>query len=249
MKVHHLNCVAIQSPTGDHAIGHCVLIEIENELILLDTGISSLDLTQPSLHFSEQLLLQVGLNLTEIQSAKEQIIALGLNPNQVKTIVLTHLDFDHSSGLLDFPQATVHISKEELDSFTHGNPRYLSYVLEHQPKIEKYDTSSVDWLGFEARYLSIHPELKMALIPLFGHTIGHCGIAFEVNKQVYFYIGDAYYLRAELTDPSHPIHALTEARAVDNAQRVETLHRLKAFVKKHPEVCVFGYHDATEFDD
>lgn len=247
MKIHHLNCVAIQSPIGDNAIGHCVLIEIAEELILLDAGISSMDLAQPSLHFSEELIQQIGLDFTEMRSAKEQILALGLNPNHVTTIVLTHLDFDHSSGLLDFPQATVHIGAEELNSFVQGNPRYLSFVLEHQPKIEAYAASPANWLGFEARYLSIHPKLKIALIPLFGHTTGHCGIAFEVEQQVYFYIGDAYYLRAELTDPHHPVHGLTTARAVDNAQRVETLHRLMAFVKDHPEVCVFGYHDAAEF--
>ncbi|WHT38889.1 hypothetical protein QNH98_18235 [Myroides sp. mNGS23_01] len=53
MKIHHLNCVSIQSPIGDNAIGHCVLIEIGTELMLLDAGISSIDLAQPSLHFSE----------------------------------------------------------------------------------------------------------------------------------------------------------------------------------------------------
>ncbi|MDM1044961.1 MBL fold metallo-hydrolase [Myroides sp. 1354] len=249
MKIHHLNCVAIQSPTGDNAIGHCVLIETAAELILLDAGISSIDLAQPSLHFSKALIQQIGLNLTEIRSAKEQILALGLDPNCVTTVVLTHLDFDHSSGLLDFPQATVHIGVEELASFVQGNPRYLSFVLEHQPKIEVYAASPEHWLGFEARYLSIHSDLKMALIPLFGHTIGHCGITFEVDKQVYFYIGDAYYLRAELTDPHHPVHELTATRAVNNTQRIETLNRLMTFVKDHPEVCVFGYHDAAEFDD
>ncbi|WP_060874088.1 MBL fold metallo-hydrolase [Myroides odoratus] len=247
MKIHHLNCVSIQSPIGDNAIGHCVLIEIGTELMLLDAGISSIDLAQPSLHFSEELIQQIGLDFTKMRSAKEQILALGLDPNQVTAVVLTHLDFDHSSGLLDFPQATVHLGAEELNSFVQGNPRYLSFVLEHQPKMKTYATSPANWLGFEARYLSIYPALKMALIPLFGHTMGHCGIAFEVDNQVYFYIGDAYYLRAELTDPHHPVHGLTAARAVDNAQRIETLHRLMTFVKDHPEVCMFGYHDAAEF--
>ena len=247
MKIHHLNCVSIQSPTGDNAIGHCVLIEIGKALILLDAGISSVDLANPSLHFSEELIQQIGLKTTEIQSAKEQIIALGLDPHRVTTVVLTHLDFDHSSGLLDFPQATVHLGAEEWNSFTQGHPRYLSYVVAHQPKLKTYTTSFDHWFGFEARYLSIHPALKIALIPLFGHTAGHCGIAFETDKQMYFYIGDAYYLRAELTDPHHPVHALTTARAEDNNQRIETLQRLKTFVNDHPEVCVFGYHDAAEY--
>lgn len=35
MKVHHLNCVKIASPFGS-AIGHCILIEVEDTLTLID---------------------------------------------------------------------------------------------------------------------------------------------------------------------------------------------------------------------
>ncbi|WP_410880202.1 MBL fold metallo-hydrolase [Myroides sp. DW712] len=249
MKVHHLNCVEIQSPTGDRAIGHCVLLETPEKLILLDAGISSIDLAQPTLHFSETLLKEVGFNFEITRSAKEQINNLGLDPTRVTDIVLTHLDCDHSSGLLDFPQATVHVGMEEWTSFTQEEPRYLPFVLQHQPKVRQYTTSQTTWWGLEARRLSLHPALKIALIPLFGHTLGHCGIAFEVNDKAYFYIGDAYYLRVELTDSTHPIHELTKARAADNEQRIQTLTRLMAFVKAHPEVNTFGYHDYSEMDN
>jgi len=248
MKVHHLNCVEIQSPTGDRAIGHCVLLETPEKLILLDAGISSIDLAQPTLHFSETLLNDVGFNFAMTRSAKEQMGNLGLDSARVTDIVLTHLDCDHSSGLLDFPQATVHVGREEWMSFTQEEPRYLPFVLQHQPTVKHYTTSQITWWGFEARELSLHPEVKIALIPLFGHTFGHCGIAFEVNDKAYFYIGDAYYLRVELTDATHPIHELTAARAADNEQRKQTLARLRAFVEEHPEVTVFGYHDCSEMD-
>ena len=247
MKVHHLNCVEILSPTGDRAIGHCVLIEIEDQLILLDAGISSCDIAHPHLHFDELLIQQVGFKFDAIQSAKEQMEHLGLNPLNVTDIVLSHLDCDHSSGLLDFPQAKVHVGVEELESFYKPEERYLNFVLQHRPVIHTYGPSTDTWLGFEARYLALHPDLSLALIPLFGHTKGHCGIAFTVEDQTYFYVGDAYYLRAELTDPLHPVHELTKARAADNPQRLFNLERLKAFVVNHPEICVFGYHDAEEW--
>lgn len=249
MQVHHLNCVEIQSPTGDRAIGHCVLLETPEKLILLDAGISSIDLAQPTLHFSETLLQEVGFNFEATRSAKEQIWSLGLDPARVTDIVLTHLDCDHSSGLLDFPQATVHLGMEEWMSFAREDSRYLPFVLQHQPAVQCYTTSQTTWWGMEARQLCLHPEIKIALIPLFGHTLGHCGIAFEVNATSYFYIGDAYYLRVELTDPTHPIHELTAARAADNQQRLQTLDQLIAFVEAHPEVKVFGYHDCSEMEN
>lgn len=249
MKVHHLNCVEIQSPTGDRVIGHCVLIETDQQLILLDAGISSIDLTQPSLHFSSEFIQQVGFDFANTKSAKEQIIALGLDPRRVTDIVLTHFDCDHSSGLLDFPQATIHVGEEEFFHFSQEDARYLSFVLQHQPKIQTYASAETHWLGYESRNIVLHPDVKLALIPLFGHTLGHCGIAFEVGEHSFFYIGDAYYLRVELTDPTHPVHALTAARAADNQGRMETLARLQAFVKQYPSVCVFGYHDWKEFEE
>lgn len=248
MNVYHLNCVEILAPTGDRAIGHCVLIQIDEQLILLDAGISSVDLENPTLNFSEAFIQLVGFNFTETQSAKAQIIKLGFEPTQVTDIVLTHLDCDHSSGLIDFPQATVHVGAEELYHFSQEDPRYLSFVLQHQPAIQIHAPATTSWMGFEARYVSLHPNLSIALIPLFGHTLGHCGIAFTVGEQVCFYIGDAYYLRAELTDSNHPIHELTTARAADNKQRLYNLERIKQLVSTHPEICVFGYHDVGEFE-
>ncbi len=249
MKVHHLNCVEIQSPTGDRAIGHCILIQMKKQLILVDAGISSQDLVDPNLHFTEVLIQQVGFNFRAFQSAKDQILNLGLNPLDVTDIVLSHLDCDHSSGLLDFPKAKIHVAQEELTSFYKPEARYLDFVLQHRPLIQTYGPSTDTWLGFEARYLALHPDLSLALIPLFGHTLGHCGVAFTIEKQTYFYVGDAYYLRAELTDPLHPVHELTKARAADNIQRLFNLERLKVFVVDHPEICVFGYHDAEEWDN
>ncbi|MBV8327803.1 hypothetical protein [Chryseobacterium sp.] len=60
-------------------------------------------------------------------------------------------------------------------------------------------------------------------------------------------IRDAYYLRAELTDDHHPVHALTAARADDNEKRLESLEKIKKLVKEHPEIEIFGYHDREEF--
>lgn len=39
MKIYHLNCLQIESPLGS-AIGHCVLIELNGNLTLIDTGMS-----------------------------------------------------------------------------------------------------------------------------------------------------------------------------------------------------------------
>ncbi|PIH04439.1 hypothetical protein CS542_00835 [Pedobacter sp. IW39] len=42
----------------------------------------------------------------------------------MKHCIISHLDPDHIGGLADFPQATIHVSAVELQSFLTGDPRY-----------------------------------------------------------------------------------------------------------------------------
>jgi len=46
-QIHHLNCVKIVSPVNDNVCGHCLLIQENDKLILVDTGIGLLDIQNP----------------------------------------------------------------------------------------------------------------------------------------------------------------------------------------------------------
>lgn len=247
IKIHHLNCLKIKSPITDHVIGHCLLIENGTELTLIDTGIGLVDTQFPLERIGQDLIDIVGFQFNEELTAFKQIEKLALNPEKVTNCIVSHLDPDHIGGLADFPNAVVHVSEEEWESFKSGNTRYLQHQLDHNPKLKTYAKSSETWFGFEARKLNVHKELEVYLIPLFGHTLGHCGIAFKENNRWKFFIGDAYYMRIELTDSSHPVNELTKLRADDNKMRLDTLLRIKDFVNKHPGIEVFSYHDIEEF--
>jgi glyoxylase-like metal-dependent hydrolase (beta-lactamase superfamily II) len=176
-----------------------------------------------------------------------QIENLGLDPGNVTDCIVSHLDNDHIGGLADFPKATVHISAEELDNFNSDNPRYLKLPLAHNPTIKTYGKQDVEWFGFEARKIVADIETEILLVPLFGHTLGHCGVALKTGNKWLFYVADAYYLRVELTDEQHPVNELAKMRADDNNLRVSTLNRIRKIVKDHPEIEIFGYHDIEEF--
>ncbi|OJJ23118.1 MBL fold hydrolase [marine bacterium AO1-C] len=247
IRIHHLNCVDIQSPQFGKAIGHCLLLETTEKLVLIDTGVGWLDTQAPAQRIGQQMLDLVGFQFNEQQTAIKQIEALGLNPAKITDCVISHLDNDHIGGLADFPAAKIHVSFEEYESFKSGNPRYLSIPLAHEPSIITYPKSSETWFGFEARRLTIDFEMPMFLIPLFGHTLGHCGVAFQYQNHWVFYVGDAYYLKAELLDDNHPVNELAKLRADDDIVRLETLNKLRKLAKENPTIEMFGYHDPVEF--
>lgn len=88
----------------------------------------------------------------------------------------------------------------------------------------------------------------MFLVPLFGHTHGHCGVAVGRGGRWVLHVGDAYYLRVELETDGHPVSELARIRADDDARRRASLTELRRLVRDHAaEVELFGYHDFIEF--
>lgn len=245
-RVHHINCVEILAPTGDRAIGHCTVIELGDSIILLDTGVGLQDCNLKQSRLAPALVDAVGFKLDANITAVHQLRQLQLDPLKVTDIVLTHLDCDHIGGVIDFPNAKVHLAQEEYENYLSDNPRYVRTILTHNPHIIQYGIADYHQYGLEMRKVDIE-GLEVYLTPLFGHTLGHCGVVYCVDNSWSLYIGDAYYLRDELTNPNHPIHALTTTRADDNILRLASLETIKRCMREYPEVNVYGYHDKQEF--
>lgn len=248
--VHHLNCVKIVSPISDHVTGHCLLLEDDSgNLALIDTGMGVMDTRHPAERIGTDLINMVGFRFEESITAIRQIEKLGFNALNLSDCILSHLDPDHAGGLADFPWATVHVSSEEWEHFNSGHPRYLPHQLAHRPLIARYGPSGAKWFGFEARRVQSYLQWEILLVPLFGHTKGHCGVAIKKDQQWIFYVGDAYYLQEELQEGVlHPVSELATASADDNELRLRSLEQIRQLKKEHPEITIFCYHDGSELD-
>jgi glyoxylase-like metal-dependent hydrolase (beta-lactamase superfamily II) len=245
MKAFHLNCIQIESPFGP-AIGHCVLIERDGKLTLIDAGLSLAETREPEKRLGKELVEITGFKFDENLTAIRQIEQLGLNPKNVTDIICSHLDPDHIGGTADFPEAKIHVTREEYKAFKNGDDRYLKQQLEHDPEMVLYENDDSEWLGLPARKLSM--DFEVYFIPLFGHTLGHCGVAYKNGGRWVFYVGDAYYLRGELADKNHPVDQLATIRAVDNEMRIESLNKVRKLIEDYGEtIDYFGYHDPEEF--
>lgn len=113
-----------------------------------------------------------------------QVAAAGYKPEEVQHIVLTHLHFDHASGLPDFPQAKQHVHQHEFNALQHSHRliergAYDKADFAHTPDWVLFAEPNARWFDFDAIRLLFSPE--MYLIPLFGYTSGHCGVAFRLD--------------------------------------------------------------------
>lgn len=227
---------------------HCLVIEDGDRLILVDSGFGLAEMRKPSDLFGKPAVEMWGIVGDERYTATAEIRRLGLHPERVTDIILTHGDIDHAGGLVDFPNARVHISSEEHALIRDGNPRYVARQFAHGPRFKTYTSSGETWLGLEARPVDLNLSFPIFLIPLFGHTLGHCGVALQTGDTWLLHAGDSYYRHVEIDAPLHPVAALPRNFAADNAARLRSIELLRDLKRTHgDEVVVFSSHDHSEY--
>ena len=109
-RVHHLNCGTLHAPPNPPAACHCLLLEDPAGLALVDTGIGLHDVRDPVGRIGRQLIDLAGFQFHEEQTALRQVERRGYRAADVRHVVLTHCDPDHTGGLADFPHARVHLA-------------------------------------------------------------------------------------------------------------------------------------------
>jgi glyoxylase-like metal-dependent hydrolase (beta-lactamase superfamily II) len=211
-----------------------MLIEAGDGLILVDTGPGLQDYAnKPAIIRAFQFATKVPLNPEE--AAVRQVTRLGYKPTDVRHIVLTHMHFDHCGGLPDFPDANIHVHEREYQAFMGPARRWtdLAYVrrhIAHKPNFHFYAESEQSWFGFPA--IALPFGLEMWLIPLFGHSRGHCGIAIKLEDGWLFHVADAGPLGLEEDVP----------RWLTSLVLGGHTPRLQQFKRDHPEMQLTTSH-------
>ena len=243
MTIHFLNCFTCTArvPKGWRTGTLCLLVETKQGPVLVDTGPGVDDyLHPPGILRLFQVITKVPMDADE--TAVRQVARLGHIPQEVRHIVLSHMHFDHCGGLPDFPGATVHVHQRELEAFK-GRPRQfsdLAYVhrhIAHGPRFETYSTGTEKWHGLAAARLPFEPE--MWLVPLLGHTAGHCGVAIQTGMGWHFHVADAGPIALEDYAPRWLV-SLVLGPHVD---------RLRQFAAAHPDVRITTGHMWLDFFD
>lgn len=264
-RVHHLDCCTmcpvLASKGGHHMVAHVLAIETASSgIVLVDTGIGDAARKDLKGWLGGPFVKIVRPDADPSRSARSQLVALGLDPADVRHILLTHLDLDHAGALADFPQATVHVHTSELDAAlkptARERERYRAIQWAHGPNWATYGKAGETWFGFEAVHGLQGLPNEILAIPLWGHTRGHAAIAVEGPNGWLLHAGDAYF-DAHTVDPAQPkgpgiVRQFERLVAVDRAQVAVNHARLAELVAVHGgpegEVSVFSAHDPRELE-
>lgn len=159
-----------------------ILLQLDGKQILIDSGMGNDKLTEKQLR---------NFGVLEQSHVRKSLKQLGLTPDDIDIILMTHLHFDHACGLTEkndeeyqsiFRQATIYTSKIEWHEIQHPNIRSVNtyWEMNWKPIVNQVKT-------FEET-IEILPGLKM--IHTGGHSDGHAIIIFEEGEHCFIHMAD-----------------------------------------------------------
>jgi glyoxylase-like metal-dependent hydrolase (beta-lactamase superfamily II) len=201
--------------------------------ILVDAGLHELVATDAGAALGRFGKLAFTIDMKPEWSVPAQLRARGVDPASVQTILMTHLHYDHASGLSQFPGATVSVDEREHAKAIKGSP--LEGFMPHQLKTPGQqwrmlpgDDEDIDFLG----------DGTIRLLSTPGHTPGHRSVALRLSSGGDLLLtGDAAYARRTIDDNLLPLLTWN-----DDAYRA-SLAKVQAWTSDHPGAPVIPGHD------
>lgn len=203
--------------------------------------------------FPERLYrLMAPVQYDETESLEGQLAHLGLTPQDIAGVFVSHFHGDHIAGLPDFPKARIFCAREGLDRIRRGsrftrvrqgllsalvpddiNDRatFLEDMPLHALQLGPF-TCGTDLLG----------DGSLFAVQLAGHCAGHWGL--WVRPQTgpeAFFIGDAAWSISAIVDNAPP-PAITTALLGETAPYRATLSALGQLMTAMPHVEIIPSH-------
>lgn len=209
------------------------LVEHPEGLVLIDTG-ESAAVSEPDYFrgdpVSEQFLRQhFRFEVPADQEVAAQLRALGVDPGDVRWVVLTHLHTDHAGGVGSFPRAEMLVSQREFEAQVRrprgSNPnRWPAWFA---PRLIEYYPPGVG--PFEESF-PLTRAGDVHVVPCEGHSAGHAGVILLDGARSVFFAGDATETEADLLAGRIPgiARSASEARS--------TLERIRDFTLQQPTI-------------
>lgn len=167
----------------------CLLVEHEDELVLIDTGVGNKETTK--FHEIYGIENTVGDGPTALEDG---IRAAGFSPNDVTLVINTHLHFDHAGGNTTrtaegrvaptFPKARYLVQRGELDYAQRPNERTsASYFPANWDSV--IAAGRLELLDGEREIL---PGIRVRRTP--GHTPHHQSVLLTSGGETACFLGD-----------------------------------------------------------
>jgi glyoxylase-like metal-dependent hydrolase (beta-lactamase superfamily II) len=216
--------------------------------VLIDTGLHASVAVEPAKNMGRlSLIVFKDLRMEPEQAAAAQLRARGIEPAEVKVVVMTHLHVDHASAISDFPDATFVVSTTEWAAAT-GQGRLHGYVrrqFDHAFDYRLLDFEGPDASSFASfgRSFDLFGDGSVRCVYTPGHTPGHMSVVLRLRRREALVAGDAVYLRRNLEEMrlSH--------RTADDHLSQRSLREIRRYAQETPDALIVPGHDWQAWEE
>ena len=235
-------------PTGHITTPYtCLLVHTGEHRVLIDTGAGNIGV------LAAKVFPNIDHSTTVTGELLGNIKALGIQPSEIDTVIITHAHPDHVGGTLDelgnlaFPNAHYFVSKDEWDFWfseaaeTTTPPSMVTIARQNLTPLQTRLTLMDDGL-------EIVPGIRAVASP--GHTPGHIAVSITSDGEHLLHISDVVLYPLHLEYPEWlpvfdilPVQAATSKHNIFNRAAEENA---LVFAHHFPPFPNLGYVRASE---
>ena len=171
--------------------------------ILVDTGLHPSIATDGKENFGSAATRVGSPTLGAGEDVPAQLRKRGLDPNEIPVVVMTHLHFDHSSAISEFPNSAFVVSEPEWKAaalgskpLLHGYRRqHFDYAFDY--RTVDFDRANIDSYASFGRTFDLFGDgsVRLAFTP--GHSAGHMSVICRLEQRDFVIGGDTTYMVAQ----------------------------------------------------
>ncbi len=211
-------------------------------LVLIDTGFHAAVAVDPRQGMGRLGgLIFKDLRMDSEQAVPGQLRERGFDPDDVATVVLTHLHGDHASGIAQFPDATFAVSSLEWEAGAAGGATdgYMRRQFDHafDYRLLDFESDAADSFASFGRSLDLFGDGSVRIVFTPGHTAGHCSVVLRLRDRDVLVVGDAAYTEATIAGTALP------ARMADEHRFRRSLREIQLYREQNPGALLIPGHD------
>lgn len=217
--------------------------------ILVDTAFHASVATRPSANLGPLFSRLAPLRVEQGGDVASQLRARGIEEGEIDTVLLTHLHFDHTSGIAHYPNATFVVSEREWEAATgETRPSRGGYRPAHYDYLFDYRTVAFEGPGI-ASYTTFgrtfdlfgDGSIRLAYTP--GHTAGHCSVIARLGERDMVLAADSVYTLDQIDGADPPYHPF------DMHLWKRSVRELRQFKQRYPQAVIVADHDPAAWLD
>jgi N-acyl homoserine lactone hydrolase len=218
---------SFQYPAGArNLVGSCYVIRKGDQVLLWDTGISDAQIANPIDNEEQRQSLK--------RKLVDQLAEIGIRPEDVDIVGISHFHADHTGQARYFPQATLAIGQGDWDALKADGLPQLKDARDHL----------AHWLGGKGKVVPVPKDADLfrdggsvTMLGLPGHTPGHAALLVRLASGPVLLSGDQYHFIEAIANrgvPSFNTNRADTLASHDRFDRIAANVKAKVIIQHEP---------------